>query len=424
LRGDSRIEDERALEKKSVKDPFLADAMEGYRQFPEGDHEASINRLHGKLHRRTDDRKGGFIWLRIAAAVAMIVIAGGVFWAVNQSYGLNDKAVAFEDSEKNKEQNAEEMPAMAKEDKKLDQLPGSERSEVASKDVIANIPDVKIERPVADNSSKSESDAQLIAEVKEGANQPPPPALVSDGVAMQDDAEVQPDSKGLANVAAPPVEETAVAEFSLDAMDAELLFDSLTVVMPGEPKYIVGTIRAKDQQPLFGVNIIASGTTVTALTDIDGQFKLEYRKGMEKLEFSYTGYEKIIAQVQGPGSLSVTMNQIDDLALSEVVVMAEPVRARAKKSFIGQPKVKPIGGGKSFEKYIEQNQSLPDANQKGEVLLQFVVDTSGNISNIKALQSSTKIMEEEAKRLLKAGPKWENKTGGPQTAEYTVKFEK
>ena len=67
----------------------------------------------------------------------MIVIAGGVFWAVNQNNGLNDKAVAFEDSETNKEQNVEEMPAMANEDKKLNQLPGIEKSEAARKSAEA-----------------------------------------------------------------------------------------------------------------------------------------------------------------------------------------------------------------------------------------------------------------------------------------------
>ncbi|MCB0653570.1 MAG: hypothetical protein KDC85_19995 [Saprospiraceae bacterium] len=99
MRGDARKKDEQLLEKAAVSDPFLADAMEGYRQFPEGDHEAALARLKDKLLHRSGNRKGGFVLWRIAAAVALLLLAGGVFWMVNDNFGWKDSNMAYEPSD-------------------------------------------------------------------------------------------------------------------------------------------------------------------------------------------------------------------------------------------------------------------------------------------------------------------------------------
>ena len=96
LRGEAGRQTEQQLEKAAANDPFLADALEGYRQFPEGDHEAALGRIRNRLQQRTADRKGGFVLWRIAAAVVFVIIAGGVFWMVNDRFALENKEMAFE----------------------------------------------------------------------------------------------------------------------------------------------------------------------------------------------------------------------------------------------------------------------------------------------------------------------------------------
>lgn len=77
LRGETRRAEEQQLEQAAGNDPFLADALEGYRQFAEGDHEATLNRLRGRLKDRGKDRRGGFLLWRVAAAIVFVIIAGG-----------------------------------------------------------------------------------------------------------------------------------------------------------------------------------------------------------------------------------------------------------------------------------------------------------------------------------------------------------
>jgi protein TonB len=70
------------------------------------------------------------------------------------------------------------------------------------------------------------------------------------------------------------------------------------------------------------------------------------------------------------------------------------------------------GGEREWRKYLERNldANTPIENNAPEgsytVVVQFIVDKEGNISDVKALSSHGYGMEEEAVRVIKKGPKW------------------
>ena len=85
-----------------------------------------------------------------------------------------------------------------------------------------------------------------------------------------------------------------------------------------------GFVRDVKKQPLPGVTIQLSGTSVGVATDVNGWFavKLPVLKG--KLEFSYVGYQKIVMEFtekMGKDTLQVVLKE-DVAALDEVVVRA------------------------------------------------------------------------------------------------------
>jgi periplasmic protein TonB len=71
------------------------------------------------------------------------------------------------------------------------------------------------------------------------------------------------------------------------------------------------------------------------------------------------------------------------------------------------------GGDAKWRRYLEQNCNGQVATDNGApagnytTMVQFVVDKDGNISEVKALTSHGYGMEEEAKRVIRNGPKWE-----------------
>jgi TonB family protein len=84
------------------------------------------------------------------------------------------------------------------------------------------------------------------------------------------------------------------------------------------------------------------------------------------------------------------------------------------------------GGIEAFGKYLVKNVHYPaEARQKniqGTVILSFVVEKSGDLTDIKVARSVTPILDEEAIRVLKNSPKWVPGTqfGLPVRVQYSV----
>ncbi len=88
LNGEARREDERSLDALAKDDPFLSEALEGYRSAPEEDHAARIASLKANLQRRTSKRRGvGFYMLRIAAIGAVLMAA----WFAFMQFGAQNR---------------------------------------------------------------------------------------------------------------------------------------------------------------------------------------------------------------------------------------------------------------------------------------------------------------------------------------------
>jgi len=68
------------------------------------------------------------------------------------------------------------------------------------------------------------------------------------------------------------------------------------------------------------------------------------------------------------------------------------------------------GGEKAWNKYIGDNlkipKSLENENIKGQVILQFVIGTSGKIESVKIIKSLNPILDEEVIKIIKKSPKW------------------
>lgn len=84
------------------------------------------------------------------------------------------------------------------------------------------------------------------------------------------------------------------------------------------------------------------------------------------------------------------------------------------------------GGNKAMSSYLAENIRYPKAdreqNKQGRVIVQFVVEPDGRLTDVKALRSSSAAMGEEAVRALKNSPKWKpGKVNGKAVrAQYYV----
>ncbi|UPL48405.1 energy transducer TonB [Hymenobacter sublimis] len=72
---------------------------------------------------------------------------------------------------------------------------------------------------------------------------------------------------------------------------------------------------------------------------------------------------------------------------------------------------RPVGGTDAFFEWIQQNQKYPAlARQRkvqGRVMMEFVVEKDGSLTEIKPVKRLGSGLDEEAIRLIKAAPKWQ-----------------
>ncbi|MFV0344736.1 MAG: SusC/RagA family TonB-linked outer membrane protein [Bacteroidales bacterium] len=86
---------------------------------------------------------------------------------------------------------------------------------------------------------------------------------------------------------------------------------------------------AEFNDPLPGVNVVISGTTTGAITDVDGGFSIEVPSYETELEFSMIGYERYRVKVGTSSFLEIRL-ETETTGLDEVVVTGYSTQSRAE----------------------------------------------------------------------------------------------
>ena len=106
----------------------------------------------------------------------------------------------------------------------------------------------------------------------------------------------------------------------------------------------------------------------------------------------------------------------DTKALSKTIALNEAVVAEAAGPH-------PVMGWKSYHEYIQEQVkwlTIP-ADQEGKVVVRFIVNPGGILSDFKIADGLTPGLNDEALRLIKEGPAWETASSGKaQTVEVEV----
>ncbi len=91
---------------------------------------------------------------------------------------------------------------------------------------------------------------------------------------------------------------------------------------------VTGTITDNAGIPLIGANVVAKGTTVGVITDIDGNYSIDVPDGISMLVFSYTGYST--REVALGESNVVNIELAEGVELNEIVVTGLGIKKEKK----------------------------------------------------------------------------------------------
>lgn len=102
---------------------------------------------------------------------------------------------------------------------------------------------------------------------------------------------------------------------------------------------------------------------------------------------------------------------MESMDISAIEAEREQNRKQAEsEKHWGEVEAEFKGGVEDWIKYVQKNIRFPERARKlgkeGKLLIQFIVNTDGTISDVNILRSIEYSLDEEAIRLIRASPKW------------------
>jgi len=446
LIGDSTRMEEWQLDQTAQDDPFLADALEGYRNFPEENHVQQLTEIKARLRGKAAQKRV-FPWMRVAAIGAFLIFA---LWGIQQLQPTDNQEFAkttiptkptpkTSTPEHQSNKTTEKITSDERRKKKetIDH-PNTPTNEVITKK--------KREAPKS-TITKDEiiifEDVDIVEKIEKESE-------VSAAIAISDNTSSVKDQKADVVLPAPMEIPSALDEEAFDAAieptilgakeETETNIDSSDALVNGSNdgtftgRMVKGKVLSEEGEPLIGAMIFLTGTPSGTSTDYNGDFKITIPKDAASLDISFMGYENLRIYLEEEKELAIRLHEAtNDLADAEAIV--DKSTAKKRTSALSNSKMKaenkikakkptPRGGIAKFEKYIQQNLRYPAAakgrGKTDTVKVQFKVNKNGTLSQLKVLNPVGFGIDEEAIRLLQEGPKW--KADGATVITYELIF--
>ena len=385
IRGLRKGKEAHRLEKESMKDPFLADAMDGYSQV-EGNHEERIEKLrmqisaHTAKHTNSSKRKNSYAITWSIAACLVIGIGISTYFLFLKKSMTDNVFIAKED------------------------IPSAVFEPVTPKEEISSLAEAKMKQDSTHEVIVKQADKKNI--VAKSKTTPKPQSVPIAATPVIEEATGE-ETAGQAIM----LEETIVAD--TNTSHSEVPEMKVAKVAAPNRNLIKGKVTDEKGEPIIGASVAYTGTNTGTITDLNGEFTLKKEEGNQELTAQFIGYEPVEIPVDTSRTMLIAMNE-DKQTLDEVVVVGTKDKYQTPQPVIGKRK---------YKKYLEENLIRPDDDKckdvKGEVVLAFFVDRAGKPQNITVVHGLCESADKEAVRLVKEGPKW---TFGNLPARVTVQF--
>jgi CarboxypepD_reg-like domain/Gram-negative bacterial TonB protein C-terminal len=453
------------LEKAAMDDPFLADALEGY-AVAGVNATADIADLKKRLAQRTEEakviplnarRNNNFKLFR--AAVVIAFVAGAAFLVYQFSGDKNKKDIAQNNAEKKETIKATDSvspsantSSVTEESKKATTIstPGYKKDDgtVSNNDAVSNpVPVSETKETVGGSVAPKEKTVD--AEISN-----PAPGLNDDASKTNGDLKIIPIEKNReekdflarqkskdkpGNALKKETQYAPIAsEQQLNKQEKAANLDFKTSNRSDDQyrnqqqsNIFRGRITDVNNVGVPFANVTNPQDNVGTYSDARGYFNLTYPDSVLNVQVRSIGFENNAVQLRNNVSSTQIVLQDDRKSLSEIVVSNQKpnAAARSRESNIKIEESEPTDGWDNYDAYLANNLNVPEdiktkqsANTAGSVQVSFEVDKNGEPINMKVEKSLCPKCDEEAKRLIKDGPKWKQPASKKGRTKVTINF--
>lgn len=458
-------DEQHQVERLMLNSSFENEAMEGFDQY-EGDLLKDLNNINSQLEARIAKEKNDniFFYIKIAASVLLLALSSYLVWDIatdtsKPQIAQNKPVQVPEESVKEKLNLEEEIDETEAESVSEPPIPKTQpaeekAAEKQSKDVEINDTDIKNDTFIADSNEVFE-----IATPEEASNDAAVATITAEEIikeaetskAMKDKIAIEAfESKDLdtgisdalkgriagVNTTKAKEEtqnplETRKKAAKRSAISVETPSASgLAMSYTTQTSTISGKVSSIDDgQPLPGVNVVVKGTTIGAVTDIDGRFEIANIEASERdaLVISFIGMATEEIEIGNRSQIDVQMGS-DVSQLSEVVTVGYGTSSNSDNSINTWNNSRPSISMAEYKDYLNENTRYDSSqNVKGKVAVKFDILENGQLANFEIKKSLTDYYDQEAIRLIKEGPEWlpaeQNGNKVKSSARVTVRFD-
>ena len=174
-----------------------------------------------------------------------------------------------------------------------------------------------------------------------------------------------------------------------------------------------GVVRDQDGEPIVGAVITLPSSAKGTVTDMNGEFSMDVRQG-----------STVVAAYVGYASESIVANNPQR---KYVFTLQKDGSGDSGKSFdVVEQMPQFPGGSAALMQFLAQNIRYPEeahkAGVQGRVIVSFVVETDGSITEAIAVKSVSPELDAEAVRVINSMPDWipGRQNGDPVRVKYVV----
>ena len=378
IRGLRKGKEAHRLERESMQDPFLADAMAGYSHV-EGNHEQRIEKLRMRVSAHSAKKKNtrAITW-SIAACLAIGFGISSYFLFLKKS--MTDEVFIAKESVSSKlaEPAIPPTPAIPA----TPTVPATPQKEIAlatAKVKTDSTPASEDSTPVSEITARQADKKDMIAKIQ-ATSQPQQGVPMATVPVME---EVSEETAALQEVVA------TMDTFESES-DKKMKLAKVATILP-QKNMIKGRVTDEKGEPLIGASVTYKGTNIGTITNMNGEFSLVKKDDKKRLTAEYIGYDPVEIRVDTSRTMLIAMNE-NKQALNEVVVVGYGAKKNKKSTTLGSDaKVKeqtekeitpqPVIGKRSYQKYLKEHLVRPTdekcAQVKGKVVLTFLLTRKG-----------------------------------------------
>ncbi len=421
IRGARKGKEAHHLQKEAMRDPFLADAMDGYDRVGENQ-EPQIEILRRRIRRKAKGKRNHAVVWSVAASLLIGICLSSYF--IHQKNRLPEDIFATLEALQ-RDTVFQVVPQMP-------QSPLAKSVYPEEKEKSAGVVRRDSEKKVFDNR-KREIARVAPAEAQEKKSDEAERSAITDiaeAEAIEADlAEadvIEADVSEIDSAADRPVVVKQVATVMATVASGDMAKQSNGMADGAKINGVKGRVIDEFGEPIIGATIAVRGTDNGTISDENGNFTLSMNDGRE-ITVNYIGYEPVVLPADTTKEMLIAMNE-DNNELNEVVVVGYGRQRKANLTGsvatveqLTMPR--PVIGRKAYRKYLKKNLNRPTDEEctqvKGEVILTFHVNEEGRPVDIKVQESLCPSADKEAVRLVREGPQW---TVGGKEVTLEIQF--